>query len=133
LEAKTQEPRIIRHMSLRRGQVGPGQLLKAMEAMTDKPLTLELSPAPLPKSEADADAELDAKKGLAKRPAYWTCDNDPDVGPLYYFAPSNATPPPYKKQIEVKAIIDIAHDGTLAGVELVFGDLPPPPMGDLIK
>jgi chromosome segregation ATPase len=48
-------------MSLRRGQVGPGQLLKAMEAMTDKPLTLELSPAPLPKSEADADAELDAK------------------------------------------------------------------------
>ena len=35
-------------------------------------------------------------------------------------------PPPYTKQREVRAIIDIADDGTLAGVELIDG-MPPPP------
>jgi valyl-tRNA synthetase len=56
-------------MSLRRGQVGPGQLLKAMEAMTDKPLTLELSPAPLPKSEGAAQAWFETADKLAAQNA----------------------------------------------------------------
>lgn len=71
------------------------------------------------------------KRKLKKLRAYWTCDNDPRVGPLYYFAPTDRAKPPYLKQIHVEAIIDIASDGTLAGVELVFGALPPPPISAL--
>jgi hypothetical protein len=65
------------------------------------------------------------------RPAYWTHDDNSfeDIGEhLYYFAPTNRAPPPYLKQREVRAIIDIAADGTLAGVELI-DDMPPPPAG----
>ena len=61
---------------------------------------------------------------LPQYPAYWTYDYETDA---YYFAPSNRTAPPYLKQVEVTAILDIASDGTLAGVELVMGTLPPPP------
>jgi hypothetical protein len=64
---------------------------------------------------------------LEHKPAYWTYEEHESTGPLYYFAPLNASPPPYRKQIHVTAIIDVADDGTLAGVELVMGDLPPPP------
>lgn len=61
---------------------------------------------------------------LEKRSAYWTyCDE----AHAYYFAPTCRAKPPYLKQIQVAAILDVASDGTLAGVELVFGDLPPPP------
>lgn len=66
-----------------------------------------------------------------ERPGYWTHDDEAaedGVGHLYYFAPSNRARPPYLKQREVKAIIDIADDGTLAGVELI-DDMPPPPKG----
>lgn len=66
---------------------------------------------------------------LEKKPAYFTHDRvHEDGGHLYYFAPTNRAAPPYKRQMEVTAILDIAADGTLAGVELVFGDLPPPPV-----
>jgi hypothetical protein len=62
-----------------------------------------------------------------RREAYFTCDeSEPVAGPLYYFAVGGRTPGPYTKQREVKAIIDIADDGTLAGVELI-DDMPPPP------
>lgn len=61
---------------------------------------------------------------LERRPAYWTYYAD---GPAYYFAPTDRRPRPYRKQVRVTAILDIADDGTLAGVELVLGDLPPPP------
>ena len=68
---------------------------------------------------------------LEKRPATWTYDAKAfeAIGDhLYYFAPANAAPPPYRKQIHVTAIVDVADDGTLAGVELI--DLmPPPPKG----
>ena len=64
---------------------------------------------------------------LKRKPAYWTCEEDEHAGPLYYFAPTNSAPPPYLEQRHVTAIIDVASDGTLAGVELVMGDLPPPP------
>ncbi len=65
---------------------------------------------------------------MEKRPAYWTheADAEEDAGHVYYFAPTDRAPGPYKKQRHVEAIIDIAADGTLAGVELIE-DMPPPP------
>lgn len=65
-------------------------------------------------------------KKLTERPATFTCDTDPRVGPLYYFAPADRQPGPYLRQREVRAIIDIAADGTLAGVDLI-DNMPPPP------
>jgi hypothetical protein len=62
---------------------------------------------------------------LEKKSAYWTCDTSQGDA-LYYFAPTDRTPPPYTTQRQVRAIIDIAADGTLAGVELI-DDMPPPP------
>lgn len=69
---------------------------------------------------------------LPRRPAYWTHDHEADgAGHLYYFAPVGAAKPPsYTTQREVKAVIDIAQDGTLAGVELIY-DMPPPPREQL--
>ena len=67
-----------------------------------------------------------------ERPAIWTHDAEAakNVGHLYYFAPTDAAPPPYTTQRHVRAIIDIADDGTLAGVELI-DDMPPPPLPKL--
>lgn len=65
---------------------------------------------------------------LKHQAAYFTHERvHEDGGHLYYFAPEHRTAPPYKRQIEVTAILDIASDGTLAGIELVMGDLPPAP------
>lgn len=63
-----------------------------------------------------------------RRSAFWTHDDEAakQVGHLYYFAPANRCAPPYKTQRHVTAIIDIAEDGTLAGVELI-DNMPPPP------
>lgn len=66
-----------------------------------------------------------------ERLAFYTYDDKAAkdrIGHLYYFAPTGRRKPPYLKQREVKAIIDIADDGTLAGVELI-DDMPPPPKG----
>ena len=65
---------------------------------------------------------------IAHYPATYTCDMScaDTVGPLYYFRLVNRSPGPYKRQIRREAILDIAEDGTLAGVELIF-DMPPPP------
>lgn len=63
------------------------------------------------------------------RPAYWTFDALADRRHgerMYYFAPIDRSPPPYKEQRHVQAIIDIAADGTLAGVELI-DNMPLPP------
>jgi len=54
-----------------------------------------------------------------------THDDGPG-GHLYYFAPTTAAAPPYLEQRKLQAILDIAADGTLAGVELI-DDMPPPP------
>lgn len=62
---------------------------------------------------------------LKQRPAYWTHEDGPG-GHAYYFAPGQRKPPPYTTQRRVEAIIDIAEDGTLAGIELIY-DMPPPP------
>ncbi len=70
-------------------------------------------------TEQTLSAKLDA------RPATFTCDKS-KVGPLYYFAITDRAPGPYKTQRHVEAILDIASDGTLAGVELI-DNMPPPP------
>ena len=64
-------------------------------------------------------------KYLERREAYWTCETSEGAA-LYYFAPMERRAPPYRTQREVRAILDIADDGTLAGVELI-DDAPPPP------
>ena len=69
---------------------------------------------------------------MEHRPAFWTHDDAAveSIGEhLYYFAPANRTPPPYRTQRHVEAIIDIADDGTLAGVELI-DNMPPPPKSE---
>jgi len=68
---------------------------------------------------------------LERQQAFWTYDlaTFETIGEhLYYFAPADRAPPPYKTQRHVRAVIDIAEDGTLAGVELI-DDMPPPPAG----
>ncbi len=60
---------------------------------------------------------------LEKKDAYFTHDGAGGER-AYYFAPK-VRPKPYRQRM-VRAIIDIAEDGTLAGVELI-DDMPPPP------
>jgi hypothetical protein len=62
---------------------------------------------------------------VKRHPAYWTHE-DSKGGHLFYFAPEGRTKGPYTTQRHVEAIIDIAPDGTLAGVELI-DNMPPPP------
>lgn len=66
---------------------------------------------------------------LRRRPASYTCEVSEIAGPLYYIKLGDAAPPPYTKQVHRTAIIDVADDGTLAGVELIT-DMPPPPKGE---
>lgn len=54
-----------------------------------------------------------------------TCE-DSEVGNLYYVEIAGRAPPPYTVQRHVGAILDIAADGTLAGIELI-DDMPPLP------
>ena len=63
---------------------------------------------------------------MKKREAYWTYCDSGDGDRSYYFAPTDRQPPPYGEQREVRAVIDIAPDGTLAGIELI-DDMPPAP------
>lgn len=55
-----------------------------------------------------------------------THEDDSSAGHLYYVKIKGRRPPPYKTQRRVEAIIDIADDGTLAGIELI-DKMPPPP------
>ena len=58
------------------------------------------------------------------RKAVFTYSDDPVGGHLYYFGPQTTTPGPYREQRHVKAIVDIASDGSFAGVELI-DNMPP--------
>jgi hypothetical protein len=59
--------------------------------------------------------------------ATWTCEVSP-VGPLWYVRLNDAAPPSYLSQKRAIAILDIAEDGTLAGIELIDNaPMPPPP------
>lgn len=58
--------------------------------------------------------------------ATYSHEDDEHVGHLYCFRPVGRAPGPYTTQRHVSAIIDVADDGTLAGVELI-DTMPPPP------
>lgn len=64
-----------------------------------------------------------SEKSPRWRKAVFTYEDSP-AGPLYYFAPAERPASPYRVQRRVEAIIDIADDGTLAGVELI-DNMPP--------
>lgn len=68
--------------------------------------------------------ELDAK-GPTEHPAVIRVDHT-EVGPLYYVRFNNRADPPYREQRHVNAILDIAADGSLAGIELI-DNMPEPP------
>lgn len=53
------------------------------------------------------------------------CTHTPETN-AYYFAPEHRKPGPYTKQIEVTAIVDVADDGTFAGLEIVDPRMPKP-------
>lgn len=75
--------------------------------------------------DLDIDPNLDqGDQTQTEYPATFTYDDQ--YGAMYYFSPVGRTRPPYLKQIVTKAIIDVASDGTLAGVDLDLGDIPPP-------
>jgi hypothetical protein len=78
---------------------------------------------------AGGDHAPESRKPKWAKPGWWTHDDGAaklGLGHFYYFAPAGATAPPYKTQRHVSAIVDIAFDGTLAGVELIE-DMPAPP------
>jgi hypothetical protein len=60
-----------------------------------------------------------------RRGATFTYDGDGTDA--YYFAPVARTKPPYLRQMHVDATVDVASDGSLAGVELILANVPPPP------
>ena len=63
--------------------------------------------------------------GLVERlRATFTYEEDEATGPLYYFTPAVRAPGPYRQQRHVNAIVDIAADGSFAGVELI-DNMPP--------
>lgn len=52
---------------------------------------------------------------LERHKGWWTYDPEADA---YYFAPLTRAPGPYKTQRQMRAIVDVASDGTMAGIEL---------------
>jgi hypothetical protein len=79
---------------------------------------------------ADLIERLSRERGtVPEGAAYWTHEECDAAGHLYYFgiAEGVRTRGPYTNQRHVDAIIDIASDGTLAGVELI-DNMPPPPL-----
>ena len=67
-----------------------------------------------------------ADEKLERRTGWWTVAGEDGREPAYYFAPAERASGPYTQQRIVQALIDIADDGTLAGIELLDG-MPPPP------
>ena len=67
------------------------------------------------------------------RKAAFTHEEDSEAGHLYYFAPAERSPSPYKMQRRIEAIVDIADDGSFAGVELIDRMPPLRPVPDKEK
>lgn len=88
-------------------------IVKTIRAINDG--ALRTAPA------QDATAKIVAAPNgkLPRQPAYFTYEDDEHAGHLYYFAPVDRSPGPYTNQRIVEAIIDIADDGSFAGVELI--------------
>lgn len=79
---------------------------------------------------AAAEEALAIAKGLKEParihgPAIWTYDNDSHGG-AWYVRIEPRTKPPYRRQIHVEAIIDVAEDGTMAGIEIIDHRAPRP-------
>ena len=53
---------------------------------------------------------------MRQHSAFWTYDSEVRA---YYFAPTSRRPSPYRRQIEATVVLDIADDGSLAGIELL--------------
>jgi predicted RNase H-like HicB family nuclease len=76
----------------------------------------------------------ESARTLVRRRAWWTYD---DEACACYIELEDRRPAPYLEQRHFEAILDIASDGTLAGVELLemrkadAGRLPPPPKHEL--
>lgn len=65
-----------------------------------------------------------SKEVLASIPraASFTYDDETQS---YYFAPADRADPPYLSQVSVTAVVDVATDGTLGGVEIIGLEVPP--------
>src|SRR6185312_12493297 len=96
-------------------------MVQAMRGVTSE--VQGLAPSDQPRDKADV------REARGSMRAQWTYDPEAEA---YYFAPMQAAPPPYLTQRHVEAIIDIASDGTLAGVELI-DNMPPPPVASLFS
>lgn len=62
-----------------------------------------------------ADHAAEPPSRLERLDAYYTWD---EAAQAWYFAPRHRADPPYKEQIHTDATIDLASDGTLAGIEI---------------
>lgn len=56
-------------------------------------------------------------------PAIWSYDYEAEA---WYVRIEPRRKPPYIRQIHVEAIIDVADDGSLAGIEIIDDKCPPP-------
>jgi hypothetical protein len=63
---------------------------------------------------------------IAEGQATWRCSLT-EQGNLWYLRLSERRYPPYVKQIHVEAIVDIADDGTVAGIEIIDEKMLGPP------
>jgi hypothetical protein len=64
---------------------------------------------------AVADHAAEPPSRLERLDAYYTWD---EAAQAWYFAPRHRADPPYKEQIRADATIDLASDGTMAGIEI---------------
>jgi uncharacterized protein YuzE len=55
---------------------------------------------------------------ISKGTAVWTCA-ETSCGPMWYIKLNERCAPPYIRQVEVTAILDVAEDGTIAGIEVL--------------
>jgi len=70
------------------------------------------------------DKDAPAAGMVERLRATFTYEENEATGPLYYFTPAVRAPGPYRQQRHVNAIVDIAADGSFAGVELI-DNMPP--------
>lgn len=68
----------------------------------------------------------DRLREIAEGTATWKSETGP-AGVLWYLRLDTTAKPPYRNQRRVEAILDIAADGTLAGIELI-DNMPPAPL-----
>jgi hypothetical protein len=99
----------------------PATMSEATKAMLDD---IDASRASAAVNAPNIIAGTTSGSDLTRYPATFTYDGDGEEA--YYFAPAERPKGPYLKQVTTEAIINVAFDGTFAGVELFpRGVLPP--------